>query len=367
MSRIVETIRADRGGAYTNVVQLTDALVEAGHEAFVVGPFEQRPEIRGTVVPLDVNREVSLGGDLRAVTRFAGIVRELEPDLVHGHGSKGGLLARLGRLGSPRTPVVFTPHLYSFDNYFARPAQRHLYRGVERVLAPLASRVTACCEAERLSAAKIGPASRTRLVYNGVDPIRLDSVHPVIAELRARGPVVCTVAELRDSKGVPRLVDAFAIVRERHPDAQLAIAGDGAERSLVEQRIAAHGLADAAHLLGATPGADQVLAGASLFVNAAYAEGFPYTVIEAMSAGLPVVATDVGGTSEAIGTDGEAGILVPPGDTATLAEAITALLDDPDRARRLGAAAHRRYEEHFTAERMVAAAFAVYGELGIPF
>lgn len=366
LARIALILRPDRGGAFTHVAQLSRALTDAGHDVFVCGPFDPgRAEIAGTVVPLDIVRPVSPRADLATATRFARLVRRLKPDLIHAHGSKGGVIGRLAKVASPRTPVVFTPHLYAFDNYFAAPAQRRLYRLVERALAPLATRVIAVSESERLHAAEIGPGRRTRVVHNGIDPVRTDAVHPVVAELSAGGPVVCTVAELRASKGVITLVEAMPLVRERHPGVSLAIAGDGDERAAIEARTAELGLASAVRLLGTTPGPDSVLAGATVFANPAYAEAFPYTVIEAMSASLPIVATDVGGTSEAVSEDGSAGLLVPPGDAAALAQAISALLADTELSRRLGAAAHDRFEQEFTTAHMIAGILSVYAELGI--
>lgn len=363
MARIVLILRPDRGGAFNHVVQLCEALSARGHEVFLTGPHKaRRDEIAATVIPLDIGRPISPSGDLRAVGAFARIIRRVRPDLVHAHGSKAGVVARLARVSSPATPLVFTPHLYAFDNYFARPAQRRAYRAIERALAPLASRVIGVCESERLLAAEIGPAERTRTVYNGVDAVSLDQVNPTIAALREKGPIVVTVAELRESKGVVTLVEAMGRVRAELPQARLAVAGEGIDRSRVEQRIRDLDLVETVVLLGATPGADSVLAGGDLFVNPAYAEAFPYTVIEAMSARLPIVATDVGGTREAL-EDGHCGVLVPPGDAPALVEAILALLRDPDRARAMGEAGAKTHAARFTTARMVAGTLDVYSEL----
>jgi glycosyltransferase involved in cell wall biosynthesis len=362
MARVVLILRPDKGGAFNHVVQLAEALTERSHEVFVVGPHApRRDEISARVIPLEIGRPISVLADRRAVGSFARIVRRLEPDLVHAHGSKAGVVARLARAAYPRVPVVFTPHLYAFDNYFARPAQRRAYRVIERALAPAASRVIGVCESERRLAAEIGPAGRTRTVHNGVEAVSLASVDPRVAELSGRGPVICTVAELRESKGVVTLIEAMSRVHAEHPDAHLVIAGDGDERPRVESRIRELELADSVTLLGATRGADAVLAGANVFVNPAYAEAFPYTVIEAMSAGLPVVATDVGGTREAI--EGGAGVLVPPGEADPLSQAIIGVLREPGRADEMGRAAAEAHKARFTTERMVAGTIGVYAEL----
>src|SRR5688500_16637156 len=102
-----------------------------------------------------------------------------------------------------------------------------------------------------------------------------------------------------------------------------------------------------------------LLAGADVFVSPSWAESFPYNVLEAMAAGLPVVATDVGGTAEAV-EHGVTGVVVPPQDPGALTEAISGLLDDPERASRLGEAGRRRVDEQFGIERMIAGTLDVY-------
>jgi len=368
LARIALILRPDRGGAFAHVAALATDLAERGHDVAVFGPLDPaRPELAAArVVPVPMIRPVDPRADVRTLAALARALRKFKPDLIHAHGSKGGVLARLARAAQPRVPLVFTPHLYAFDNYFTSAGQRRLYRAIERALAPLATRVIAVCEAERRNAASVGPASRVRVVHNGVDPVRTDEVHPVVAELReAHGFVACAVAELRDSKGIDTLLRAFAQARREDRTIGLAIAGDGAERASLEALARSLELGDAVRFLGATPGPDAVLAGADAFVNAAYAEAFPYTVIEAMSGGVPVIATDVGGTAEAIGRRGEAGVLIPPRDAGALTGALLELARDPERRAELGARARAEYERRFTRERMLAGIRAVYAEIGV--
>jgi glycosyltransferase involved in cell wall biosynthesis len=358
-------LRPALGGAFNHVADLSAALADRGHEVVVCGPLAERADdLRAEVVELEIARPVSPARDLRAVAGFAGVVRRVRPDLIHAHGSKGSLLARLARPVAPRVPVVCTPHLYPFDNYFASARQRSVYRLVERALAPLATRVIGVCEAERRLAAEVGPAGRTRLVYNGIAAVAPGAVHPSVEELRAYGPVIGAIAELRESKGMRTLVETMRAVIARVPDARLAVAGEGEQRPLLEALIDESGLSDAVRLVGTTEGPSPLLSGSDLFVNPAWAEAFPYTILEAMSLEMPIVATDVGGSSEAI-SDGVTGRLVPARDAQALAEAIVSLLTDQVRARELGRAAGARYRERFTVERMVAGVRSVYAELGV--
>ena len=358
-------LRPALGGAYNHVADLSAALAERGYEVLVCGPLAERADDLGVeVVELDIVRPVSPWRDLRAVVGFTRVVRHVRPNLIHAHGSKGSLVARLARPAAPSVPVVCTPHLYPFDNYFASAAERSMYRLVERALAPLASRVIGVCESERLLAAEVGPAGRTRLVYNGIAPVEPGPVHPAVEQLSALGPVIGALAEFRESKGIRTLIEAMPAVLAEVPDARLAIAGDGTERPLLESQIEALRLDDSVRLIGATEGPSPLLSGCEVFVNPAWAEAFPYTILEAMTLGMPIVATDVGGSGEAV-EDEVTGRLVPPHDAGRLARAIVDLLRDPAHARELGRAAANRYGERFTVERMVDGVCSVYAELGI--
>jgi glycosyltransferase involved in cell wall biosynthesis len=365
LARILMVLRPALGGAYNHVADLSAALAERGHEVSVCGPLAERADdLRVELIELEIVRPVSPLRDLRAVAGFARIVRRVRPDLIHAHGSKGSLVARLARPAAPSVPVVCTPHLYPFDNYFASAAERSVYRLIERIQAPLATRVIGVCESERRLAAEIGPARRTRLVYNGIAPVMPGPVHPTVEELKAQGPVIGALAEFRESKGMRTLIEAMPAVLAEVPDARLAVAGEGTERPLLEQLIWERDLHDSVRLIGTTEGPSPLFSGCDLFVNPAWAEAFPYTILEAMSLGMPIVATDVGGSGEAVEEE-VTGRLVPPHDAERLAAAILDLLSDPDHARELGRTAAARYRERFTVERMVDGVCSVYSELGV--
>ena len=177
--------------------------------------------------------------------------------------------------------------------------------------------------------------------------------------LRNGGPVVLAVTGLRPGKGVETLVESWPAVLERRPDAILAIAGEGPERERITNMIEAAGIERSVHLLGNIAPAELALWGADLFVSPSWSESFPYAVLEAMAVGLPTVATDVGGTGEAV-ADGVTGQLVPPRDAGELAIAIADLLSEEAMLRAMGEAARRRHLERFTVQRMVENTLAVY-------
>ena len=315
---------------------------------------------------LELVRAVSPAKDTGSVAAFARAVSKVRPDLIHAHSSKAGAVARLARVAHPRVPVVYTPHGYASAGYFPGRLVRHSYGLAERLLAPLADRVICVCEAELRIASEIGRAGRTRLVHNGVGAPDKEDV-PVpddISDLAGEGPLLCAVSQLRPGKGIDTLLDAMPLVLDAMPTTLLLIVGDGIDRAALEDR--ARRIDHAVRFVGSPPGPMTSVAGviqlADVFVAPSWAESFPYTVLEAMALGASIVATDVGGVGEAV-LDGSTGLLVPPRDSAALAAAIVALLSDPHRAARLGAAARELVSRRFTVERMVAETASVYREL----
>lgn len=205
------------------------------------------------------------------------------------------------------------------------------------------------------------PASRIAIVSNAVD---VEARAPRDDRLRAaivgsdRVPLVLTVARLDPQKGVAYLLDAAAQV----PDAVFAIAGEGPERTVLEARAAALGVAHRVRFLGHRQDVPALLAIADLFVLPSLYEGLPLSVLEAMAVGVPVVATAIGGTDEIV-RDGETGTLVPPSDAPALAAAIRATLAGRPRAERMAKDARALVEREHSAAAMVAATSQLYEEL----
>jgi glycosyltransferase involved in cell wall biosynthesis len=364
--RILMVVRPSKGGAFGHALRLCEQLEMRGYECAICGPHAQTVGEAGpTVFHIEIPRRPHPVHHTGAVRRLARIYRDYAPHVVHAHGSQGGVVARLARLARPRTPIVFTPHNYAFTNYFQSRLERGAYRAIEVSLAPLASRVLCVCEAERRIASRIGPPSRTRVVHNGIEPLPHTPPSPSLAQLAAAGPLVCAVAELQQPKGVTSLVGAMPSVLERFPTANLAVAGEGVERARLERQADELGIGDRVHLLGSIDNVAGLLGVADAFVQPGWSESFPYSILEAMSLGLPIAATDVGGVGEAI-EDGVTGRLVPARDPTALAGACIDLLTDPQRAKSLGKAARERMMARFRLDQMVEGTLAVYREVGLP-
>ena len=294
-------VRPSEGGAFEHVSSLARALVERGNEVAICGPHGHHRELGVEVIELEIVRRPSPRDDLRSVARLAGVVRRYRPDLVHAHGSKGGVMARLARLAAPRTPLVFTPHGFAFAGHFSRRLERGAYRAAERALAPLASRTICVCEAEARLARSVGSGGSVRVVHNGIDPPSEIEADLAVRSLAARGPMVGVVSGLRPGKGLETMIEAIALLRAGGCGAQLVVAGEGGERDRLEHLAARLGVAEAVHLPGQSRDPYDFLAALDVFVLPSWAESFPYSVLEAMAAvGRPIVATNVGGVAEAI-------------------------------------------------------------------
>ncbi len=362
--RILFVSQPTDGGVFRHVRDLVAGLPGHRFDVVVAGPFDRDDAalLGVPTVRLELVRAVSPARDARSVAAFARAVSGVRPDLIHAHSSKAGAVARLARVAHPRVPVVYTPHGYASAGFFPSRAARSAYGLAERVLAPLADRVICVCEAELRLAAELGRAGRTRLVHNGVaTPGSTDvGVPEDVPDLSGGGPLLCAVSQLRPGKGVDTLLDAMPRVLDAMPTTRLLIVGDGVDRALLEAR--AKRFNHAVRFVGSTTSVTGVMQMADVFVSPSWAESFPYTVLEAMAAGRPVVATDVGGVREAV-LHGRTGLLVPPRDSIALADAIVALLSDPPRAAQLGAAARELVARRFTVERMVAETASVYLDL----
>lgn len=354
-------VRPSEGGAFEHVSSLARALVADGHEVAICGPHGHHRDLGVEVIELEIVRRPSPRDDLRSISGLAGVVRRYRPQIVHAHGSKGGVMARLARLAAPRIPLAFTPHGFAFAGHFSSRLERGAYRAAELALAPLASRTICVCEAEARLARNVGAGRRVRVVHNGIDPPAEPRADPAIAALGAGGPLIGVVSGLRPGKGLETMIEALALLRRRGSGARLVVAGEGGERGSLERQAAALGVAEAVHLPGHRD-PYPFLAAVDAFVLPSWAESFPYSVLEAMAVGLPIVATDVGGVGEAI-EDRVSGLLAPARDPGRLAEQVAALLDDGGLAARLGVAARARQAARFSIEAMVAGTLDVYGEL----
>ncbi len=330
---------AEIGGAQTYVTSLLPALVERFDvtvAAWGPGPLEEAARAAGaSYVPLrHVRRALHPIHDLRGLVELVRLCRRIRPQLVHANSSKAGILGRLAAFAA-RVPVrVFTAHGWAFKAHHGLPAT--LYLWADWLMRPLTTAVVCVAESELRAGLAAGTttAQQAVVIPNAVDVGRFER-----APGQGEPPVVLSVGRLKEPKDYGTFARALALLEPGSFAAQ--IAGDGPDRDEVEALLPA-----GSALLGDRSDVAALLAGADVFVLPSRSEGMPLSVLEAMAAGLPVVASAVGGVPELV-VDGETGLLVPPGDEDALAEALARLLADPALRRRLGAAGHARALERF--------------------
>jgi glycosyltransferase involved in cell wall biosynthesis len=312
------------------------------------------------------SRARASGLDVRAVS-FRG---DLWPPGILG-------LARLLRQDRGAIPVLHDPHAVSAALLATRLAGRRRLVAVRRVDFPLRSALSRrkyrACERVIVVSRAIDAVvarggvhpTRRRLVYEGVsDRSPLPGGEAALAELGVPpdATVIGNVAALTAHKDHATLVEAMALVAARRPRVRLVIAGEGELRAALEQRVRDLGLADRVVFAGFRDDLDRLLPAFSVFCLSSHLEGLGTSLLDAMAFGLPVVATAAGGIPEAV-EDGVTGRLVPPRDPPALAAALVEVLDDPGRLGALGAAGRRRFEERFSADRMVDATVRVLEEI----
>ena len=264
----------------------------------------------------------------------------------------------IGRL--THVPIVIAhEHTWSFEG---EPLKRLLDR---ELIARWSDAFVAVSRADRRRMIEIEriPPEQIRFIPNGITPRAPTPGRDLRAELGVgSGPLVGTLGSLRAQKAYDVLIQAAARLREGHPDLHVLIAGDGPEKARLEALISGLGLGDTVLLLGRRLDAPDILAALDVAVCASHFEGSPLAVMEYMEAGLPIVATGVGGVPDLI-EDGVHGLLVEPGNPVGLARAVEDLLSDRGRASALGARARERRRREFDLDVMVHNIEALYEDL----
>ncbi len=286
---------------------------------------------------------------LRAAFReLSALIDGLEADLLCCHGYKANLL---GRPAARRRgiPVVAVARGWTGESLKVRT-----YEALDRLGLRWMDRVVCVSEGQAAKVRRAGVrAGRTVVIPNAIDAGRYDASDPAArGELLGLFPgpvgrVVGAAGRLSPEKGFEVLVEAAAIVARSDPSAGFVLFGEGALREPLARRVAEVGLEGRFVLAGFRSDLDRLVPHLDLLAQSSFTEGMPNVVLEACAAGVPVVATAVGGTPEVV-EDGRSGYLVPPGDPGVLADRILDALGDEDRRRALGAHGRRSIRDRFT-------------------
>jgi glycosyltransferase involved in cell wall biosynthesis len=351
---------AGTGGAQTYVASLLPHLTQSFDvtvAAHGTGPLADATAKAGAryVELTRLRRGIDPVQDLRALVEIVRLLRRERPHIVHSNSSKAGII---GRLAAPiaRVPIsIFTVHGWAHTAHQGFTAT--CYFAAERLVCPLTTYTICVAENERVAGlrARTCRPGRTAVIRNAVDVVAARQARP-----EGDPPTIVSVGRLIWPKDFLTLVRALA--RLEPGSFRALFVGGGPEHDLVETEIRRLGLEDSVQLLGERDDVPSLLAAADLFVLSTKSEAMPMSILEAMAAGLPVVAARVGGVPELI-VEGETGLLVPPGDVEALAEALGRLVGQPELRCRYGHAARKRAEERFDLPDFHRAHVELYGTL----
>lgn len=339
-------------GAESVLVNLSVELQRIGHRC-LIGIFEnsktRNTEVgeRAEALGLRVLRIPCRGQmDWAALRRIRGVIEQEGIELVHAHGYKADFYALLARRGTG-VPVAATCH-----NWLGRTLATRAYGALDRYLLRFFDGIAAVSSSVADQLFEAGVRREIRLIPNGVAPVPSENPSDLPNEFRqADRIVVGSVGRLSAEKGTAFLIEAAAKICSELPNVQFVQVGDGPLRSQLEARVRELGIEQQFVFTGERRDMPRVYRSFDVFVLASLNEGMPMALLEAMAAGLPVVATRVGAVPELLGSP-EVGCLVEPGDFNALADGMREFLVNKSRREELGARARKRVEEQFSAGAM---------------
>jgi glycosyltransferase involved in cell wall biosynthesis len=295
--------------------------------------------------------------DWRAVRQIEEYIQEDAVDIVHTHGYKADLYGYLAAWRCHK-PVVATCH-----NWVGGTAALGIYNHLDRMALKKFNALAAVSDvvAQRLLAFGV-PAEKIKTIANGIDVTAFERAQPLPLLKDEGSTVVGVVARLDMQKGFEYLLQAARELCKMFPGLRIVIAGEGPDRNAIEEMIEQYGLQSSVVLAGQQSNMPAVYAAMDIFVLPSLNEGLPMTVLEAMAASKPVIATRVGAIPSVI-RDGENGLLVAPKDPEGLRNAVASLLNDAERRRRLGDQAHAWVSQNYTSEAMALKYREMYEEV----
>lgn len=336
------------GGASIHVRDMARRLIDDGHQALIlVGQGQEVPDaLQAAEVPYcqinSMDRSVHPWNDLKALVKILAEIRQFKPDIVSCHTAKAGALGRVAaRLTRVRS--IYSPHCWSFVDDFPKAK---LYLWLERVLAFTTDRLVAVSHYEREQGIAAGACkeSNSLTIHNGMPDLEAPRAEPDRSP-----PTLMMVARFDTQK------DHSTLIRALHHllglEWQLQLIGDGPLKAAIEKEVAELGMRERVQFVGYSNAVHQQLQAVQIFVLSTHWESFPRSILEAMRAGLPIVASDIGGCCESV-QSGSNGFIVEPSNAEALSEKLKQLIESPDLRRTMGASSRQHYESQFTFERM---------------
>lgn len=349
------------GGASVHVLDLAKGMISQGHEVHILvggtGIFTE--ELKKNNVNFsslkNLKREISLSHDILGFWEIKKHLKQLKPNVVHCHSSKAGLLGRLAAK-SLDLPVVFTAHGWSFTEGIS-PIKQKIYVNVEKFLINFSDHIITVSDFDRIYGFNFGVGSPNKVttVHNGI-PIQ-DLQNKKVKQGDDEPCKVIMVARFDDQKDQITLIKALGLLKNKNWVMEFIGSGPTLERC--KQEVEKLGLEDKIKFLGQQRNVQDFLNNSDIFVLSTNYEGFPLTILEAMRAKLPVIATNVGGNNESI-INNETGFLIKKNDAHDLSKALSTLIDDRGLVLNMGECGYNRFIENFTHELMLKKILKIY-------
>lgn len=349
----------DIGGAQTHLLEVACAMQKSGHDVQIVagkyGWLTEQLAIKGIEISVidELVREISLKKDWATVYKIRNIIKKWHPDIIHCHSSKAGIVGRIAAF-MEGVPSVFTAHGWAFTEgvpFF----KRVLYSVIENIMLNITSKCFCVSEYDRCLAKKwfLRDSHKIITVHNGIgdDGLQRDA----IVRMLDNGSILRLIMVGRFSKQKDHmlLIKSVYDINKKYPgQVHLSLVGDGDLFAAANQYVVANNLGDFIVLLGESTCVDSLLTQSDVFCLISNYEGLPISIIEAMRAGLPVIASDVGGNNELV-VDGVNGYLVSRGDRKGLVQAIEKLIKDRTLITEFGKRSQEKFRMEFTFSAMM--------------
>lgn len=360
---LVIALAASWGGGGDVVIPLFNKLVQSGCQLTVLVGTDPLGAARFGQTGAEIirarhwRRPINPVQDVLLLYELYSLCRQRRPDVVHTHNPKSGVIGSIAA-GLARIPLVIH-HIHGLTfNDAISPRRAWLFRTMERIAAPFRDVQISVNEADRWRAieAGLGEPDSIVTVLNGIDVERFTNVTPAPLRKELSLPddaiLIGWTGRLAVQKGLEYLIRAIPELIAAEPRAHVLLVGSGELESDLRILVTELGVEDHCHFLGFRQDVPALLAGFDLYAQPSLWEGLSISLLEAMAAGKPIVATDIIGNRELI-EDGVSGMLVPPTDVKALATALLKLVRDATQSQRLGSQARKRVEQHFSVGRMV--------------
>ena len=350
------------GGASVHLLDLARGVQESGNEVLIAvggdGIFITYAEEQGLncISIKNMVRELDLKRDIVCYFELRELISDWNPDIIHAHSSKAGVLGRYAAR-SLNVPCVFTAHGWAFTEGVSK-IKRIIYCWVERLVSSYSSKIITVSNYDRELALRWGVGSSDLIVtvHNGMPPTGVVSLN----KRKDSGVKLIMVARLEAPKDHAFLLKALALLPS-DKDWSIDFVGDGPNMPQLKKIVDDLNLSERVSFLGACSDVAQRLADSDVFCLLSNWEGFPLTILEAMRAGLPVIASSVGGVPEAV-DNLKTGFLIEPGDISALVKSLSTLISSEELRSEMGREGLNKFKSNFTFDRMLERTIEIYNE-----